>query len=346
MSISPMNLNVASDAYGVKEAKKKPSSAELASVQPREDAPTTLTASTPDTVDISAKKDDTSATTPATDGATPPAKAPFPVLPVAGGTLVGAAVGGGATYAFGGEDEAKGSKAILDGDKKFKLVKSDDYELDGDTVKEKAGNKLSYAINKDGDNHKLGKITGEVAVDGINYAYEKEGSNAKFTTAVDKAHQLVTDIVAKMPPAAPNAQPPVAAPTEVDYHVVITDAKHILEPVDKAHHGSHPSYEFKVDNKVLSFAGTIDNNNQLMNTTFVDSIKAHLESLKLGQASAKFKEIKPETSLGKLIELEGGGRNWLLIGGVAAGVGALGAAAGWFFGKKKPEATPDAPPVG
>ena len=331
MSISQMNLNVANDAYGVKEAKRKTP----ANVQPREEATATLNPSTPDTVELSLKKDDASATPPAAEGTTPPAKAPFPVVPVALGGVGGAAAGGLGTYFFTGDDETKGSKAEFDGDK-FK-TKGDDYKVTGKESVEHKG--FTYKVKLDSDNNAtVDTITGTVKGGTFDYEFEKKGTaDAVLTQKIEAVNPFITTLTPVDP--ADNTTKLAA----VEYHVEVKGDKFTLKPSDVAHK-AHPQYEGTIKDGALTLTTAVDANKPLFVQVFIDDAKKALEGIKLGEAHKEFKAFSP-AKLSDMIHLEGGGKNWPLIGGIALGVGALGAAAGWFFGKKKPEPTPEAPPA-
>ncbi|MCS6266756.1 MAG: hypothetical protein H2174_04240 [Vampirovibrio sp.] len=334
MSISQMNLNVANDAYGVKEAKRKTP----ANVQPREEATATLNPSTPDTVELSLKKDDASATPPSADGSTPPAKAPFPVVPVAIGGVVGAGAGAAVGHGFFGEEAKDDGKADLD-DGKFK-PKGDDYKVTGKESVEHKG--FTYKVKLDSDNKAtIDTITGTIKGDTIDYAYSKSGSDAVLTRKIDAADPLISRLI---PTGAAGTTPPVA----VDYHVEVKGDVFTLKPAVAAN-SSHPEYKGTIKDCALTLTTAAEAGKPLLEQNILDDVKATLTNLKLGEAHKEFKAFSP-AKLGDMIHMkEAGGLFGKEVGlplFLGAGlIGAAGAAAGWFFGKKKPEPTPEAPPA-
>ncbi len=332
MSISSMNSNVANDVYGVKEVKKK--APVPAGAQPREEAPT-LTPSTGDTVDI--KKDDASATTTSADGSTPPAKAPFPVASTAIGGGVGAGAGGLLTYMFSGEDETKGGKVEPDGDN-FKVKDKDKFEADGKKgVKDKATG-LYYEIKEHDTNAKIGDITGTPEIAGTKYTYVK-GDKPSLT------HEFRAD----------NLDNLFGADKSKLSKLQVSESGIKLEIPHKTGAFTATALDFTLDangglvpSEALKTLITTGTEADKIPQTSIDSLVAHLkDTLKVGDVVKELKDKYKSKALTDLVHTEGGGgKNVPLIVGVALGVGALGAAAGWFFGRKKPEAPPEAPPVG
>ena len=321
MSISQMNVNVATDAYVVKEAKKK-APAE-AGVQPREEAPT-ITPSTPDVVDI--KKDDASATTPATDGSSaPPAKQTSLLVPALAG-LGGGGIGVGATYAFSGEDETKGSKAQFD-DGKFK-TKGEEYKVTGKESVEHKG--FTYKVKLDSDNNAtIDTITGTVKGGTFDYEFEKKG---RADAVLTKKIEATDPFIKKLVPAGAAGTP---APVAVDYHVEVKGDQFTLKPA-VATNNLHPQYEGTIKEGALTLKTAVKPNEPLFAQGILDEVKTALDGIKLGEAHKEFKAFS-QAKLSDMIHLEGGSRNWPLIGGIGVAAAALTAGATWFFTRKKPE---------
>jgi hypothetical protein len=331
MSISSMNLNVANDVYGLNEAKKKAP----AGAQPREEAPTTtITPSASDTVTLSTK-DDASAQTTAADGLTPVAKPQFPVLPVAIGGGVGA-IGGGLVghWAFG--DEPKdGGKVDLDGDN-FKVKDKDKFEADGkNTVKDKTTG-LIYEIKEHDTNAKIVEITGKQPINSKEFTYVK-GDKPSWTHEFTLADDRLEDVL-----GAKDAKATV----------------HVEDGIIKLVAKDKPTLEWK-----LGADGTLTQSDSLKaiikadptNTTHSDKVIAGVETFlkdtfKPEEIAKGLKDKFTPKKLPDLVELKDAGGflgkefNWALPTGAIV-LGGLGAAAGWFFGKKKPEPTPEAPPA-
>ena len=308
MSISSMNLNVANDIYGVKEAtgKKKPTAE--ASVQPREEAPT-LTPSASDTVTLSTK-DDASATTTSADGSTPPAKAPFPVVPVAIGGGAGALVG--TSLGWFAEDPAK-LTVQKDGDTKLK-TKGDKITSNSLTHVTDTDAKIDYKIDGYDTDAKFGSITTKAgsANGQIHFNYDESNKTWKGKSPANHSVEIVGDTVKLTIPAA----------------TVTTNATVTAATVTPAPASADITHQFKLKNEALEGVGdeAIDYLNK--NT----SIKTELEVIA--------KEFKGKTLKGltDLVETTSGGIFGKELGWkTAAGAGilaVLGAAAGWFFGRK------------
>ena len=330
MSISSMNSNVANDIYGVKEAtgKKKPTAE--ASVQPREEAPT-LTPSASDTVTLSTK-DDASATTTSADGSTPPAKAPFPVVPVAIGGGVGALVGGLGGHVLFGDEPKEGGKVDLDGDN-FKV--KDKVKADGKKGVTDEATGLYYEIKEADTNAKLGDITGTPEISNTKYTYVK-GDKPSLT---HEFHVANNDLVLGAD-AAKKAKLHVSeSGIKVATH---TDVKFPLASLEYTLNDTGELVRSKAITDLIA-----DTAHPTIDDTVFKNLENHLKTLQLGNVVKELKDKYKPKALTDLVHTEGGGgKNPWVIAGAALGVGALGAAAGWFFGRKKPEPTPDAPPVG
>ncbi|MCX5920299.1 MAG: hypothetical protein NTW61_03085 [Candidatus Melainabacteria bacterium] len=340
MSISPMSSNVYNNmGYGAKaESPKKPAGAEPASVQPREEAPVAS-----DTVELSAKKpaDDTSAT-PALDTTattTTPPQAGLPLLPIIGGGVVGAGLGGIPTYMWwSGSDEDQGGKPTVE-DGKFK-PKSDEYKVTDQKSVEHKG--FTYNVKTESDKATIDTITGSIKGDDTNiYTYSKTGTETVATKELKADDSFIKTLFHTDP--ADTAKSFQA----VDYHVEIKGDKAVLKPLDSAKNTLHPHFEFNIDKDGLltSAIKAEPTKNPLLTDAFITEAKTALERIKLGNAYKEFKAFSPQ-KLADMIHLEGGGsRNWIAVGLAALGLGAVGAAAGFFYGKPKQVTAPDASTV-
>ena len=346
MSISPMSSNVYNNmGYGAKaESPKKPAGAEPASVQPREEAPVAS-----DTVELSAKKpaDDTSATpaldTTATTTTTPP-QAGLPLLPIIGGGVVGAGLGGIPTYMWWSDSE-DGAKFTEDNGS-FKSKDTAKYTVKDKTVTEVGDAKLSHDIVADGESFKISKTYGEVKSGDLTYNFEKSGPSAPPTlkTNLDN-HANKAELFAWVP-ATPSPTALVTSATTTPSATV----EHILEIVYgkgvlKAGDANKLEFTIAADKAVkITTAASADATSALSPANIAKAETALKDVLKIGDAHEAFKAIKHDTKLTDMLEGTKG-KNWIAVGLAALGLGAVGAAAGWFYGKPKQVTAPDASTV-
>ena len=332
MSISPMSSNVYNNmGYGAKaESPKKPAGAEPASVQPREEAPVAS-----DTVELSAKKpaDDTSATpaldTTTTTTTTPP-QAGFPVVPVAVGGGVAGLTSAAIGY-FGPWFEDENGTKLKEENGSFKSKDVAKYTVKDKTVTEVGDAKLAYEISSDGDNFKMGKITSTETVKG-GYNFEKDGATSKLSRKLDS--NGLGDLFAWHSPAAPTNGVASTTPTVPEYILEIFDGKGALKVGDA-------KLDFDIAGKEITVT---TQKSATLTDEAIGKVTAALKTLNLDEAIGELKKIEPQKNLTEMLEGTKG-KNWIAVGLAALGLGAVGAAAGFFFGKPKQVTAPDASTV-
>jgi hypothetical protein len=367
MSISPMNYTVANhEALSAKEVTKKKVHPEKAAVQPREEAP--IVPSTSDTVTLSATTQETKDTT--TD------KAGFPVVATAGGAVVGGGLGitaGLVDPAGWFNDETKAGKAKKTWDGKF--VVKDKVTLEGDgtfVVKDEAG--IVYQLIESTDKTEVAKILTKVDTQLLAYdkdkkhwslPYELTADDSLLSKMGEKIHLNITETGVTIVSADGNITFRLTADGTLGEKIRLNITETGVTAVSA---DGNTTFSITADDTLL---GKVGENTHLSftetgatvvsadgNTTFHFIVKDGkleadeatkqipgyyedlIKQLNLEEYFGVLKDKFSPKALSDLVELEGVGKKNMLIAGVAGVAGGLalvGVAAGWFFGKKKPE---------